>query len=549
MLLTNSTAQEIDVAAFIKRLDGIWTEDKREGECEAVYKAGGGEVNISPIPPTTIAAPTSTLAKVATLAAGSANLGMHSTNAIKAFVGAWEKLAPKLASSLGIFGAFLGFVAFGANPTAGEMMKEVEKAIDKLASEVDRRLLGMQDYVDHAVIQSMQRLTNNRFKTFPRAWARCLNNRNKRRIEECEQDTEWLLSSALNEFAIYFDEMDQYPVPAIDQQISNYVINNPEQVPSKTVVKELEASLAIFREYATLHLLVLQTLLNRYEEDDSSCGRFEYRKYTKILGSSAVKYEKYALWAYKWIFIRQYAENVVQPGYHARVSFKITKENDVKHVGHGQFQYSSLSGQSKIRCTMMLNDNECRLDGTLDFKGSDTFVMDDFVQLYKVGLQHLSDFKAKQLCQTYMNQLKKDMENDWSAQLLKSVTVWKETGEKATAANEALPPESDSSEECETRSNSEEPTDGNGEREDVLSIKEQKEEREKSDKDMELFEKQIGKLKIAMKQDLKDLKQAEKSLATRLKELNIEEDMEDTKEDTKEEKEAGKKKEDDKEED
>ena len=134
-----------------------------------------------------------------------------------------------------------------------------------------------------------------------------------------------MLSSALNEFAMYFDEMDKYPVPAIDQQISNYVINNPQQVPSKTVVKKLEASLGIFREYATHHLLVLQTLLNRYEEDNSSCGTFEYRKYTQILGSSAVKYERYALWAYKWISIRQYAENVVQPGYHERVSFKITK--------------------------------------------------------------------------------------------------------------------------------------------------------------------------------------------------------------------------------
>ena len=143
---------------------------------------------------------------------------------------------------------------------------------------------------------------------------------------------------------------------------------------------------------------------------------------------------------------------------------------------------------------------------------------------------------------------KKDTENDWSAQLLKSVAVWKEAGAKVTAANEALPPESYLTEECETRSNSEEPTDDNGERKEVLSIKEQKEEREreKSDKEMDLFEKQIGKLKIAMKQDLKDLKEAEKNLARQLKELNIEEEMEDTKE----EKEAGKKKkEDNKEED
>ena len=58
---------------------------------------------------------------------------------------------------------------------------------------------------------------------------------------------------------------------------------------------------------------------------------------------------------------------------------------------------------------------------------------------------------------------------------------------------------------------------------------------------MDLFEKQIGKLKIVMKQDLKDLKEAEKKLARQLKELNIEEEMEDTKE----EKEAGKKKKED----
>ena len=277
MLFAGAAAQKIDIRSFITSLDKIWKEDKKEGECEAVYKVGGGEANI---PPTTIAAPTSTLAKVATLTSGSANLATHSTNAVKAFTKAWEKLAPKLASSLGIFGAFLGFVAFGTNQTAGEMMKEVEKAIDKLASEVDRRLLGMKDYVDHTVIQSMQQLTKNRFKFFPRAWANCLSKRNKRRIEECQQTTEWMLSSVLNEFAMYFEEMDNYPVPTIDQQISNYVINNPEQVPSKTVVKKLEASLGIFREYATHHLLVLQILLNRYEENNSSCGRFEYRKYT-----------------------------------------------------------------------------------------------------------------------------------------------------------------------------------------------------------------------------------------------------------------------------
>ena len=58
---------------------------------------------------------------------------------------------------------------------------------------------------------------------------------------------------------------------------------------------------------------------------------------------------------------------------------------------------------------------------------------------------------------------------------------------------------------------------------------------------MDLSEKQIGKLKIVMKQDLKDLKEAEKKLARQLKELNIEKEMEDTKE----EKEAGKKKKED----
>ena len=167
MLFPGAVAQKIDIRSFITSLDKIWKEDKKEGECKDVYKAGGGEDNISSIPPTTIAAPTSTLAKVATLTSGSANLTMHSTNAVKTFTKAREKLAPKLASSLGIFGAFLGFVAFGTNPTAGEMMKEVEKAINKLASEVDRRLLGMKGYVDHTVIQYMQQLTNSRLKFFP----------------------------------------------------------------------------------------------------------------------------------------------------------------------------------------------------------------------------------------------------------------------------------------------------------------------------------------------------------------------------------------------
>ena len=114
------------------------------------------------------------------------------------------------------------------------------------------------------------------------------------------------------------------------------------------------------------------------------------------------------------------------------------------------------------------------------FERLEMFLTKAYLKLHKIGLQHLTNSKAKQICQTYINQLKKDMENDWSAQLLKSVAVWKEAGAKATAANEALPPESDSTEECETRSNSEEPTDNNGERKDVLSIKEQKEQRERN---------------------------------------------------------------------
>ena len=119
-----------------------------------------------------------------------ANGWMHFTNAAKGIFGAFASTAPVLAPCLGLLGVGFGFINKELNSISpAQIMAEVNKAIDKVVEETNRRFEVMQEYVDQSVRELMEEAMNDDYKGQFETWNECLELPTKDLVDDCQIDS------------------------------------------------------------------------------------------------------------------------------------------------------------------------------------------------------------------------------------------------------------------------------------------------------------------------------------------------------------------------
>ena len=223
--------------------------------------------------------PANALAKIVGLGSKSTALAMHSSNLLKSFAKggkAFLKLAPKLAPALGVFGVALGFVADFTKPSPQDILNQANKAIAKLTTEVNDRLVKMEGYVDFRVINLEKDLVNREYRSLFNLFGSCINEATKDKVNECMRDAVKKAASDSPKYMILDTKMGVYTNYKHDR---GYYDKYPSKAPSYYDVKRLEAGIISFRDYANLHLLMIATLLNTYKSDASLPNAAHYVRY------------------------------------------------------------------------------------------------------------------------------------------------------------------------------------------------------------------------------------------------------------------------------
>ncbi|KXJ19581.1 hypothetical protein AC249_AIPGENE11305 [Exaiptasia diaphana] len=175
-------------------------------------------------------------------------------------------------------------------------------------------------------------------------------------------------------------------------------------------VRRLEVEIVKFRDFATLHIYALETLIATYKAQSlrgETCSY--YKRYLSELIHAADYYHGYAEWAYKWAYIRQYEENEYY-GIPARSTGRTIK----KDSDFGGFMGTRKCSGNKceMQCTQTIKDNTCTATGA--------------------GIETLKE-QIKNKCQGYINDVKRQLMDFWTENILKTSEMWKKYGEDAKA--------------------------------------------------------------------------------------------------------------------
>ena len=114
--------------------------------------------------------------------------------------------ASKLAPCLAIFSGVMSMFGSDMTPTADDILKATNKAIEKLAEEVNDRLEEMRVYVDERVIDLEKDLVERRYKFHFTYWAECIKEDTKERVNNCQAESYRLMSASLGEIALFYDK-------------------------------------------------------------------------------------------------------------------------------------------------------------------------------------------------------------------------------------------------------------------------------------------------------------------------------------------------------
>ena len=389
------------------------------------YVPGGVLPNIKPIASPVAKAQKDALTQILSFGAKGSAVAMHSTNAAKAFLNVFAKTAPKIASSLGVFGAALGVLTEFTKPTAQDLLNEVNKALKKLTDEVNHRLTQMKDYVDTQVIKVEKNLMDSEYKRLFLLWKKCLEEHKKSEADEAQRDANRFIGASQPKFMTLSDK------------ISVYDPDNWQQGgPSHHDVKRIEAGLLGFRDFATLHLMVLKGLVDTYAEGKDADSVVYYHRYLGELKTAGMLYYKYANWAYKWILVRQVKENRI-----AKVTCPKRKE-----IWEGWFVKAHTADTStcEVHCTRMMHDSKCsykqtvRVDGKKPDKYVKTYINWAHPKQWQFALDSNCRSKLKKICTTYLNKMEEAIKEYYTQNLLNVAAVWKKSSEDTDGKMKAL---------------------------------------------------------------------------------------------------------------
>jgi len=206
-------------------------------------------------------------------------------------------------------------------------------------------------------------------------------------------------------------------------------------------IRRLEATLLLFRDYASLHLFSLQTLVNSYRSDPHSVDRKKkLKKYLGHLKKFGKQYRDYAYWAYDQIYKRQIEDNIDRED-------SVDDSGKVEDVweGGGHTYYKKKFPVKCIPEDKQADINKCvliqyvRRDGkapkeTKPFKH--TCKSSVVFECLWESLETPGKNAGIDICKKYLGALKKDLTTYWKKELLDVADVWNEVSKKAATAPE-----------------------------------------------------------------------------------------------------------------
>ena len=381
------------------------------------YKPGGNAVTVSKIEAPVATLQASALSKIASLTSKTAGLSMHSINALKAFGDIFSKIAPKLASSLGVFGAVMGFVTEFTKPTPADIIKATNKAISKLTNEVNTRLDEMKGYVDHKILLLEKELINREYKTLFNMWGNCIGELDADLVRECQKDALKQLRASSPKFLLKADQRNVWTT-------SNR--------PAVNDVKRIEVGLLSFRDYAVLDLMQLETISDTYKDVSTELGKKYYIKFLKELVTDSKKFIDYAKFGYKWIEDL----HITRTSAHCQSSYNCT----TKDVWEGFI--IKVKTVTKFSCScafspVILESAKCeeKMDVRVDGKTPEAYLLYNYnVNSYKEAGIEFGRRTIYDKHSIYSSNLKAVVEKYWKVNILDMIPTWESIYSKAVEA-------------------------------------------------------------------------------------------------------------------
>ncbi|XP_048576234.1 uncharacterized protein LOC116603895 [Nematostella vectensis] len=217
--------------------------------------------------------------------------------------------------------------------------------------------------------------------------------------------------------------------------------------------KKLEASLIVFRNFASTHLYALRTAANCLNVDDPSASAEEKAERKQDLRDTledikryGKMYHEYAGQAYMEIKQKQreYHQNSIK-------SFHDEAQEKSKSEWFGNscsFMYCYkvwLTLTIHPKCTTMSVDGQHSCMVTRETSRYDKATRGFMYKNFKSELQNSVRAAAKQICKSSLVNFMKDLETYWQTELVNTAGLWKQASEVAAAELKSMARQKDSS--------------------------------------------------------------------------------------------------------
>ncbi|EDO48428.1 predicted protein [Nematostella vectensis] len=342
------------------------------------------------------------------------------------------KVATAAAKSFGVFGAAFGFVASLTAPSPDDILEKVNDAFEEITNEMNHRFEQMKDYVDQRVIQLYVDGLNSEYRAHATQWKNCLTDR---RLLQCQRQV--------------LRDMEADGV----EKFMSKEFHSKSKVSYPYDTKKLEASLIVFRDFASTYLYALRTSANCLNVDDPLASAEEkaerkqdFRSTLQDIETYGKMYHDYAVWAKEEIKQnqREYHENNIK-------SFKETaheKENSEWFGSSCPFIYCKsvwLTLTIQPKCTTMSVDGQHSCKVTRETSRYDEATRDYMNKKHKAELQNSVNAAAKQMCESSYDNFMKDLETYWCTELMNTANLWKQASEAAAVELRIMAGQKDSS--------------------------------------------------------------------------------------------------------
>ena len=361
------------------------------------------------------------MSKVAGLSGKAATGAMH---AIK-FGNILANVAPKLGPALGMVGVAFSVVSQFTKPTAADILKATNKAIEKLTEEVNQKFVEMTGYVDKEVLSVTKERMDVEYKHMFTLWSNCINEVIAARVLECQEDAAKYIRSGYHKCLVFEDELKSYSQ------------SNP---PSGNDIKKMELTLIPAREYATLDIMQLQVLADTFrDKNKTTIEQSLYKRYLKELTEDTERLVNYM----------ENTINIVIAGHGGTTPTLTLKDicSETKECSKGCWKEGRWWGYTacwgKCSCLLdktLLRSKECRKHITVRADGKKIYTAMDLPDSSeKDAAEYYANSLLSSAAREFRSDILKDLKNYWESEILSVLPTWREILQKAKNDLESAP--------------------------------------------------------------------------------------------------------------